>query len=160
MTINVNPPPLQIPPNYLKTKEDEGFFNSLIRTIYQLWREVYSLRFQATTKTTDASLTAMQRVTVNLNKTIYFEARVVARRTGGTAGSDGDSAFYRLDAAFKNIGGSLTQIGSIITNGGEDQAAWNATFGISGSEILLLAQGAANNNITWESTLSIYEVGV
>ena len=156
----LNPPPLQIPSVFNPDKEANGFFNALLRTIYQIWVEVFNLRFKATTRTTDASVTALQRVTVDTNKTVYIEARVVARRTGGSSGAVGDSAFYVAQGCFKNISGVVSLVASTILNGGEDQVAWDCGFAVSGTDAVLTGQGAANNNITWESIVSFYEVGV
>ena len=155
----LNPPPLQLPSQFGQDKEVAGFFNALLRTIYQIWVEVFNLRFKAKTLTTNATVTALQRVDVDLNKSVYIEARVVARRTGGSSGSTGDTAFYTIQAGFKNIAGTVTLVAAVILNGGEDQSGWDLGFSIVGTQAVLVATGAANNNITWESSLSFYEVG-
>lgn len=155
----LNPPPLQIPQSLSSDKETAGFFGALLRTIYQIWTEVFNLRFKAKTTTTDATVTALQRVDIDTNKSVYIEARVVARRTGGSAGAAGDTAFYVIQGCFKNISGVVSLVASTITNGGEDQAAWDIGFSIVGTQAVLVGTGAANNNITWESTVSFYEVG-
>ena len=117
MGIKINPPPIQIPGQLVEDKEMSGFFNALMRTIYQMWSELYGLRFKAKTTTTDDTVTAAQRVLVDTGKSVYIESRVVARRTGGSAGSDGDTAFYVVQGCFKNIAGIVTLVASTITNG-------------------------------------------
>lgn len=157
---SLTPPPLQIPSEFTGSKEVSGFFNALLRTVYLIWTEVFNLRFKAKTLTTDATPTALQRVDVGLNKSVYIEGRVVVRRTGGSAGTIGDTAFYVIQGCFKNIAGTVTLVVATILNGGEDQVGWDCTFGIVGTQAVLIGTGAANNNITWESTISFYEVGV
>lgn len=159
MTLRVNPPPLQPPADFLLDKPKAAFFGALINTIYQLWTAVYGLQTSATVRTTDSTVTALIRTEIPEGKTVMLECMVVARRTGGSAGSVGDSAFYRLTGAYKNISGVLTGIGSPNLIGGEDQAAWDLGFSTSGTYAVVAVTGANNNNITWEGTLSIYVVG-
>lgn len=159
MVASVNPPPLNVPATYLQDKLSAAFFNSLVQTLYQLWTKVYQIRFGSTTKTTDASVTAAIRVLVNEGRTVMIVASIVARRTGGTAGASGDSAWYQLMGAYKNVGGVLTGVGSPSLVGGEDQAGWNVGFTSSANYAIITVLGAVNNDITWETTMSSYEVG-
>jgi hypothetical protein len=159
MVSSVNPPPLQVPAVFLKDKLSATFFSGLIQTIYQLWTQTYSIRLKTKVLTTDATITSIIRVPVPSGKTVMITAEIVARRTGGTAGANGDSAWYRLSGAYKNIGGVLTGIGTPSLFGGEDQAAWNVGFSSNAQDALVTVVGAANNNITWEATVSTYEVG-
>lgn len=156
----LTPPPLSLPSQFSDDTEVSNFFDGLLKTVYQMWAEVFSLRFKAKTLTTDATVTPLQRILVDTNRTVYIHATVVARRTGGSAGTVGDSAWYVIDAGFKNIAGTVTLIASIILNGGEDQPAWDLGFAISGNQAVLVGTGAANNNITWSSVVSFQEVGV
>ena len=155
----IAPPILTLPPSLQQDKETAKFFDGLMRFIYQLWSEVNGRNFEEKTLTTDATVTPLQRILVNENTTVFIEARVVARRTGGSAGSVGDSAFYILQGCFKNISGTVSLVASTILNGGEDQSAWDLGFAISGAQAVLVGTGAANNNITWESNVNYYEVG-
>lgn len=159
MTIKLSPPPLQVPGDFLLDKMKQAFFNSLINTIYQLWTAVYAIRTKVKRTTTDATATGLIRVGVDNNKTVMIQAHIVARRTGGSSGTTGDSAWYVLTGAYKNISGVLTGIGSPSLIGGEDQAAWDVGFTNSGTEAVVLVTGAAGNDITWEGTISVYEVG-
>lgn len=159
MVASVNPPPLQVPAVFLKDKLAAAFFSGLINTIYQLWTTTFQIRTKAKVLTTDASTTAILRVQVNEGKTVMLQASIVARRTGGAAGTIGDSAFYVLTGAYRNVGGVLTGIGTPDLIGGEDQAGWNVGFSTSGDYAVVTVLGAVNNNITWEATVSTYEVG-
>lgn len=159
MTIRVNPPPLQVPPELLESKLSAAFFNSLLNTLYQLWNAVYGLELSTKVSTTDNTVTALVRTQVDEGKTVMINAFIVARRTGGAAGSDGDSAWYMLTGAYKNVAGVLTGIGTPSRIQGEDQTAWDVGFSSSGTEAVVTVTGAASNDITWEGTISVYEAG-
>lgn len=159
MSIAVNPPPLQIPPDWAKDKLIGKFFTGLINTLYQLWQSVYGMRVGFKVTTTDATPTAAIRVPVANGKTVMVNAYLAARRTGGTLGANGDSAWYRLMGAYKNINGVLTGIGTPSLFGGEDQPAWDFYFSSNLEEIVLTVVGASGNDITWEGALSSYVVG-
>lgn len=159
MTISLAPPPLQVPADFLQDKVKQAFFNGLINTIYQLWTATYGIRTTAKLKTTDATPTGLIRVEVPSGRTVMIQAHIVARRTGGSSGTDGDSAFYVLTGAYKNIAGTLTGIGTPDVVQGEDQAGWDVAFSDSGGFAVVTVTGAANNNITWEGTISTYVAG-
>lgn len=110
---------------------------------------------QAQTTTTDATATTLQSITVPTDSTMYLRVKMVGRRTGGSAGANGDSAVYERSARYKNVGGTVTinQLQSDYTS--EDQIGWNGTLDVSGTSARMRVTGAANNNITWTVT---YEV--
>jgi len=160
MGLNLAPPPIQVPSDFMQNKTYAAFFTALINTLYQMWVALYSIRTTAKVITTDASNTAMLRVTVPRNKTVMIEARIVARRNDdSTAGTLGDSGWYVLTGAYKNIGGVLTGIAAANLYGGEDQVGWNVGFSTSAEDAIVTVTGAVNNKITWEGTISSYEVG-
>lgn len=160
MVSSANPPPLQVPPAFLRDKLMQAFFSGLINTIYQLWTQAFSIRVKIKTLTTDATVTTMLRVPVDEGHSTMIVAYIVARRTGGAgAGSVGDTAWYQLMGCYKNIGGVLTGIGTPSLIGGEDVAAWNVGFSSSAGEALVTLLGEAAVNITWEGTISTYDVG-
>ena len=112
-------------------------------------------------ETTNGTITAIDTIPTVTDTCIMVDAQVVARRTGGTAGTAGDIAAYGRRAAFKNVGGVLTQVGTTTAIGTyESQAGWDCTIVASGTNILVRGLGAANNNVTWHSTTAIYQVGV
>lgn len=160
MSVRVNPPPLKLPAQLSQQKEVSAFFDGLLRTFYQLWNEVFSQNFKEKTLTVGNTVTPLQRIIVPDNTSIFIEARIVARRTGGSAGAEGDTAFYILQGCFKNVSGTISLVSSTILNGGEDQASWNCAFSVSGQQVVIVGTGEVNNNITWQSTVSLYEVGL
>lgn len=106
-----------------------------------------------TTTTTDATVTTISTIATASNTVTRVEAMVTGRRTGGTSGSAGDSAGYSARFTFKNIGGTLTQVGSLALDANEDQAGWDVTVTTSGTNILVKVTGAADNNVTWDATV-------
>lgn len=110
--------------------------------------------------TTDDTTTTIHSIQL-LDSTIYLiEARIVARRTGGIAGSTNDGAAYKISGAFKGLT-SLTsgQIGSTCVDCiFEDQAGWNADFSLSGSTLNIDVTGAIDNDISWVITVFIQKI--
>lgn len=88
--------------------------------------------------------------------TYLIEARVLARRTGGTAGTAGDSAFYVLRCYAKCAAGVATIVGGpTVVDSYEDQAGWAATFDTTGASVRLRVTGAIDNNVTWHGTIFV-----
>jgi hypothetical protein len=110
---------------------------------------------QAEVSTTDATVTNLVTLSVPSGKSILVEARIIGARTGGSAGSAGDSATYVRTARFKNVGGTITihNLQSDYTS--EDQAAWNGSLVIDAGAAKVQVSGAANNNIDWTVTYSV-----
>jgi hypothetical protein len=108
MTLKVNPPPLQIPPQFISDKLVYKFFTGIVTTLYQVWNSLYGLRTAFKVKTEDATPTAAIRIPTTSGKTTLVVAHLVARRTNG------DSAWYQLMGAYKNVSGTMTGIGTPI----------------------------------------------
>lgn len=158
MSLSVSPPPMQVPAAFTKDKQSASFFNSLISTIYQLWTSEYSRGISAKVNTTDNTQTAMLRIPIDEGKTTAINAIIVARRTSGD-GSDGDSAFYTMTGAYKNVGGTLTGIGSVLNDGGEDVSGWAVGLSSVGSYAVVIVQGAVDTDITWVGEINAITVG-
>lgn len=111
--------------------------------------------FQAQVATTDATQTTLVSVTIPTDSAVWLTCTIVGRRTGGSAGANGDSAIYQRTARYKNVGGTVTinQLQSDFTS--EDQITWNGTMDVSGTSARLRVTGAANNNITWTATYQV-----
>lgn len=107
--------------------------------------------------TTGATVTGILVVASGFNatgKTVTYKATVNARRTGGSAGTAGDSAGYIKMATFNADAGTIQQIGTTQTiYEVESQPAWNVDIVISGNDLELHVTGAVNNTIAWDITL-------
>ena len=104
---------------------------------------------QAQVSTTDATVTTIATIAVPTDSTLYVEATIIGRRTGGTAGASGDSSIYIRTARLKNVGGTVTLSNLQTDYTTEDQASWNGTITVSGTNALVRVNGAANNNVSW-----------
>ena len=103
---------------------------------------------------TNATATTLITLATVSNNSYFVEVEVLARRTGGAAGAASDSAGYKLIGTFRNNAGTLTQVGATtVVSSHEDQAAWNATLGVSGTSIIVQFSGALNNDVTAHGTM-------
>lgn len=109
--------------------------------------------------TTDATATTLETITIAASKTYLIEARVLARRTGGAAGTADDGATYIRRAMVTTKGGTVTinAVQDGLTQ--EDQAGWDCTIDVSGAAVRVRVTGAADNSVTWHSTVVVQEVG-
>lgn len=134
---------------------NETTLNNEVLRLISTGNAVESL-YQAKITTTNASATTIFTSTPADGYSVLFEARITARRTGGTAGAAEDSAGYIVTAITKRAAGALTVIGTTTTTVGESQAGWNADAVASGGSIIFRVTGALNNNITWIATIRTY----
>jgi hypothetical protein len=101
-------------------------------------------------ETTDATVTTVKAVAIPPSTTLLVSGYVVARRTGGSAGTAHDGAAYRVEFVAKNDAGTTALIAAAtVTVIGESQAAFAVTATASSGNVLVQVAGAANNNITW-----------
>ena len=108
----------------------------------------------ATVNTTNATLTTVATIATVTDSVMVIEAKITGLRTGGTAGSAGDSACYIRTARVKNIGGTVTVLSLQSDFTSEDQNGFNATITSSGTNVLVRVQGTANNNMTWKAVIT------
>lgn len=109
----------------------------------------------STVNTTDATPTVVATIAIPTNNTCLINVSVTARRTGGTAGSTGDSAAYQIIAAYKDIGGTVTEMGETPTFTAEDQGAWACVMSASSTNAIVTVTGAVDNNVTWKASYTI-----
>jgi hypothetical protein len=108
--------------------------------------------------TTDATVTTIHTFAIPSDTVMMIKAMVQARQTGGS-GTTGHGASYEIAATYRNIGGTVTLIGSVEKVAAEDNASWDADFSISTTNALLRVTGEASKNITWHMTSRTYQVG-
>lgn len=111
-----------------------------------------------TVNTTDGAATTIATVAIPANTTVLIQARVCARRTGGTSGTAQDGAGYIVCAVYKNLSGTATEIGETSIFSAEDQAAFSVTVTPSGANALVQVTGATDNNISWLAGLSLLSI--
>ena len=115
--------------------------------------------YQGRVATTDATVTTINTIATTNDTTIFVTIYASARRTGGSSGSAGDAAGYVFYTVYKNIGGVLSVLSSSAAFTAESQSGWNLGTATSGTNLLIQVTGAANNNVTWHSTVKVYQVG-
>ncbi len=121
----------------------------------------YAERAHAMVETTDASQTVAGTMTTVSGRSYILEIIILARRTGGAniGGSLGDTNSYKLTGTFKNISGTLTQVGTTTeVFSDEDAGSWSVALGVSSLSIQVLVTGAANTNIRWAVFCSQYRI--
>lgn len=141
--------------------ESGGFFalgNNKFRRVSTSNQDVYD--WCQTVNTTDATQTTLATIPITASRTYMIEARVAARRTGGSAGTADDGASYVRRGTYTTKSGTVTLMGSVQTIGtdAEDQSAWDVTLTISGTNVLVRVTGAANNNVTWMGDVKVQSV--
>lgn len=135
---------------------DNGVGNEIFKLVSTATNDDPNYRvYQNRVATTDATLTTLHTIAIAASNTYLIESRIVARRTGGTAGTADDGAVYIRRAMVTTKTGTVTI--SAVQDGltQEDQAGWDATFNVSGTNILVQITGAADNNVTWHATTII-----
>jgi len=116
--------------------------------------------FQGRVATTDATQTTINTIAIPASTTVLLQAFVRARRTGGVAGTAEDGAGYIITGTYKNVAGTATLIGALTaTYTAEDQARCDATFTLSGGNVLVRVTGAADNDVVWHSDVWVRKVG-
>lgn len=111
--------------------------------------------FQAQVTTTNATVTTLATIAIPTDSSVVIEAKIVGRRTGGTAGAAQDAATYVRTARVKNVASTVTLPTLQADFTSEDQTPWNGTITVSGTNALISVQGAANNTISWTVTYSV-----
>jgi hypothetical protein len=101
--------------------------------------------------TTDASVTIALTTAIANNSMMFLKYWVQALRTGGSAGSVGDSSSFERTLKVINVGGVLTIKFRQSDFTSQDQD-WNIDFLTSGTNLILTVQGTINNNINWKVT--------
>jgi hypothetical protein len=107
--------------------------------------------------TSNATTATAATIAIASGNTYLIEARIVARRTDG---SSNDGASYVRRGTYTTKSGTVTLMGSVQTIGtdAEDQAGWDATLDISGTDVRVRVTGAASNDITWFADVSVQRV--
>jgi hypothetical protein len=68
----------------------------------------------------------------------------------------GDGAAYIRTASYRNVAGVVTLIGGLAsTFTAEDVVGFNATFTISGTNILVRVTGAVGSTLNWHSCTNV-----
>jgi len=117
--------------------------------------------YQYRATTTDNTATTIATIPVPSSTTLGMHITIVARRTGGTAGTAEDGGFFELASQYNNLSGVATVIsGDTSLFAVSNTATWSiSTAGDGAGNALVKVTGDADTNITWHATVRIYKVG-
>lgn len=112
-------------------------------------------QFADSVRTTDATVTTTQTINIPDSCLYLVEAHIIGQRTGGSSGAAGDGAGYIRRGLYTRTGGGAPTLVGAVQDGytAESQAGWDCTLDISGNTVRVRVTGAANNNVTWNSTI-------
>lgn len=109
--------------------------------------------YQARTTSTNENEVTLHTFSMATAGTYRIRATIMGRATVGGTGSSvttGDSVGYEVDATFKNVGGTVTQVGSTTKDVYEDASmgAADCRFQISGTNVTLDVSGVGGGGDT------------
>lgn len=108
--------------------------------------------------TTTATPATLATIALDATTTTFITAFVVARCTGGSAGTVNDGLGFVVNGAFKMIAGAATQIGLSLPTTAQDKFVWGATLVPSSGSVIVQASGATNTNISWKVIYQLIKV--
>ncbi len=112
------------------------------------------------TFTTNDTPKTIATIPIPEKSTLLIEARVVLVEITTTNGPAVAGAAYVIRAAYRNNGGTVALIGSVVAEyTAEDDAAWDATLVISGTNVIVQITGAGTDKLTWHCTTRVQAVG-
>lgn len=121
---------------------------------------VYEDTTGATIPTTDDIAIPLETIPIPTDTIVMIESYITCRKTaGGGVGTIGEGNGYIRTVKAQNIGGVVT-IGTIQSSFTSDSIpSFNATFAVSGTNILINVNGDLNDDVTWNSITKKYRVG-
>ncbi|AWJ93854.1 hypothetical protein Sp245p_28970 (plasmid) [Azospirillum baldaniorum] len=105
----------------------------------------------STTSSTPVNLTG---TTITLGASTAKSVEVVVK--GVRTDSFGELAKYRLSAVVKNTAGTLSLGPVMKTIIQEDDAAWDADIGVSGSNVVITVTGASGKTVEWSAVVDAF----
>lgn len=120
---------------------------------------VYEDTTGATIPTTDDTVTPLETIPIPVDTTVMIESYITCRKTGGGGvGTIGEGNGYIRTVKAQNISGVVT-IGIVQSSFTSEAIPFNATFAVSGTNIVVNVTGALDDNVTWNSITKKYRVG-
>lgn len=110
---------------------------------------------QSKVLTTNAVATTLFDIAVPTDSVVHIQSEVVARQTGGGAGTAGDGAVYIRDIHAKNIAGVASILSNQTSYTSEDNVAWDNTYAASGANVRSTVTGEAAKNVSWYTHVEI-----
>lgn len=144
--------------NFLGTEYTEDTIKDAM-TKYGFFGDPKSATMSFIKETTDGTESNLGTIAIPTNTTVSLKASIVARRTGGSAGSDNDSLWFEMTGTYKNTNGTVSEVGAVETTGaGQDQDSWKVDYCINGKNVCINATGATDNTIKWRANVTVTEL--
>lgn len=118
------------------------------------------VQLSANLNTTDGNFATLYTLALDDNTAYLIEVHTTQRRTGGTAGTAGDSGGLVRRVVFKRTGGGNATIVGATSNifTARDQATFDQTFAGSTTNVLIRVRGATNNNVSHGCTIIVQKI--
>jgi hypothetical protein len=141
--------------NHIKGVDTANSINQRLEPIDGVYEDTTG----ATIPTTDATVTPLETINIPTDTIIIIESYVTCRKTAGAGvGVIGAGNGYIRTVKAQNIGGVVT-IGVVQSSfTSEAITQFNATFAVSGTNVVINVTGAINDNVTWNSITKKYRV--
>lgn len=124
--------------------------------------EQQEITLNARVATTDNTLTTLYTFAVPNNTVYTIHATVLAKRTGGSAGSAGDALLWTFLGLLSNVAGTVSIIDTPDTvlkrSVTSSQTTWIVTPSVSGANALVKVKGPVNNNIDWQLIAKVVNI--
>lgn len=99
--------------------------------------------------TTDDTPAVTTTYPIDTNQLIMLEFKTTARNT-----ADGNFCAYKKAAQFKNVGGTVTQVGSTVVEIEEaEEVGATCDFNVNGTSVEVVVTGVPGKTLTWRTTL-------
>ena len=121
---------------------------------------VYEDTTGATVPTVNATVTPLETIPIPADTVVMIESYITCKKTAGAGvGAIGAGNGYIRTVKAQNIGGVVT-IGVVQSSfTSESITAFNATFVVSGTNVVINVTGALSDDVTWNSITKKYRVG-
>ena len=141
--------------NHVKGVYDPTVANQRLEPI----NGVYEDTTGSTVSTTDATVTSLEIIAIPIDTIILIESYITCRKTAGVGiGTVGAGNGYVRTVKAQNIGGVVT-IGTVQSSyTSESIVGFSVSVIVSGTNVVIRATGAINDNVNWNSITKKFNV--
>jgi len=131
---------------YIYVIPGEGGASARYGLLWYQWGSTVKEVIGGGTSTTDATPTDVPNAYIDTGTGTKHTIEVEITATSGN-----NMASYKYIGSFKNVSGTVSQVGSTtVVHSAEDVSGWDAGFNISGTRVYVQVTGAAATSITWK----------
>jgi len=100
-----------------------------------------------TVQTTTATTATISTIATATDTTYLLDVLIVARMSNNT---EDESAGYSLKATYRNVAGTVTQVGTDDILSQEDSVQWKIETNISTTNVIVQVTGQTSKNVEWK----------